>query len=202
MAKRDVSPYISSPTSVGLGMEGLILVIEPSTLTGQGNSCLALSAKFRLGDSPASCRAGGVPACLGLPDGSDWNEAVKLALAVGRDSCKSKERCALCSERLHWLTTMECSGLVLPFVLAVKSPWLTTMGQLYTLNQEGSRGLCPTCDGGLVNLLVNDLWLVLNVFASVLHDGGFVNLATSPFATHLRTRCYMCAPGLFDDFEY
>ena len=121
MAKRDVSPHISSPTSVGLGMEGLILVIEPSTLTGQGDSCLALSAKFRLEDSPASCGAGGVPACLGLPDGSDWNEAVKPALAVGRDSCESKERCALCSERLHWLTTMECSGLVLPFVLAVKS---------------------------------------------------------------------------------
>ena len=34
-------------------MEGLILVIEPSTLTDQGDSCLALSAKFRLGDSPA-----------------------------------------------------------------------------------------------------------------------------------------------------
>ena len=44
-----MSPHISSPTSVGLGMEGLILVIEPSTLTGQGDSCLALSAKFRLG---------------------------------------------------------------------------------------------------------------------------------------------------------
>ena len=45
-------------------MDGLILGIEPSTLTGQGDSCLALSAKFRLGDSPASCGAGGVPAAL------------------------------------------------------------------------------------------------------------------------------------------
>ena len=97
-----MSPHISSPTSVGLGMEGLILVVEFSTLTGQ-EEVAWLCAK-------------------GLPDGSDWNEAVKSALAVGRDSCKSKERCALCSERLHWLTTMECSGLVLPFVLAVKSP--------------------------------------------------------------------------------
>ena len=49
--QRDASPRISSPTSVGLGLDELILGIEPSTLTGQGNSCLALSAKFRLGDS-------------------------------------------------------------------------------------------------------------------------------------------------------
>ena len=157
-----MSLHISSPTSVGLGMEGLILVIEPSTLTGQG---LALSAKFRLGDSPASCGAGGVPACLGLPDGSDWNEAVKPALAVGRDSCESKERCALCSERLHWLTTMECSGLVLPFVLAVKSPLADHHGatlyfgsrRLTPATSRAKARLCPTCDGGLVNLLVNCL---------------------------------------------
>ena len=149
-----MSPHISSPTSVGLGMEGLILVIEPSTLTGQGDSCLALSAKFRLGDSPASCGAGGVPACLGLP-----------ALAVGRDSCESKERCALCSERLHWLTTMECSGLVLPFVLAVKSPLADHHGatlyfgsrRLTPATSRAKARLCPTCDGGLVNLLVNGL---------------------------------------------
>ena len=146
-----MSPHISSPTSVGLGMEGLILVIEPSTLTGQ--------------DSPASCGAGGVPACLGLPDGSDWNEAVKPALAVGRDSCESKERCALCSERLHWLTTMECSGLLLPFVLAVKSPLADHHGatlcfgsrRLTPATSRAKARLCPTCDGGLVNLLVNGL---------------------------------------------
>ena len=78
-------------------MEGLILVIEPSTLTGQGDSCLALSAKFRLGDSPASCGAGGVPACLGLPDGSDWNEAVKPALAVG--TLVSQKNVAPCARR-------------------------------------------------------------------------------------------------------
>ena len=149
-----MSPHISSPTSVGLGMEGLILVIEPSTLTGQGDSFLALSAKFRLGDSPASCGAGGVPACLGLPDGSDWNEAVKPALAVGRDSCESKARCALCSERL-----------VLPFVLAVTSPLADHHGATFyfgsrRLTPATSRAkarLCPTCDGGLV----------LNVVASV-----------------------------------
>ena len=98
---------------------------------------LGLECEVSTGGLSRFLRAGGVPACLGLPDGSDWNEAVKPALAVGRDSCESKERCALCSERLHWLTTMECSGLVLPFVLAVKSPWLTTMGQLYTSDQEG-----------------------------------------------------------------
>ena len=160
-----MSPHISSPTSVGLGMEGLILVIEPSTLTDQGDSCLAVSAKFRLGGSPASCRAGGVPAYLGPPDGSDWNEAVKPALAVGRDSCESKERCALCSERLHWLTTMECSGLVLPFVFAVKSPLADHHGatlyfgsrRLPPATSRAKARLCPACDGGLVNLLVNGL---------------------------------------------
>ena len=89
MAKRDVSPHISSPTSVGLGMEGLILVIEPSTPTGQEDSCLAMSAKCRLGDSPAPYGAGGVPVCLGLPGSSDKREAAMPALAVGRDSFES-----------------------------------------------------------------------------------------------------------------
>ena len=79
-------------------MDGLILGIEPSTLTGQGDSCLALSAKFRLGDSPASCGAGGVPACFGLPDGSDWNEAVKPALAGGR-ALVSQKNVAPCARR-------------------------------------------------------------------------------------------------------
>ena len=54
-----MSPHISSPTSVGLGMEGLILVIEP--LTGQGDSCLALSAKFRLGTLPLPAGQVGSP---------------------------------------------------------------------------------------------------------------------------------------------
>ena len=63
--QRDVSSRISSPTSVGLGLDKLILGIEPSTLTRQGNSCLALSAKFRLGLS-RFLRGRWGSACLGF----------------------------------------------------------------------------------------------------------------------------------------
>ena len=125
-----MSPHIFSPTSVSLGMDGLILGIEPSTLTDQGDSCLALSAKFRLGDSPASCGAGGVPACFGSPDGSKWNEAVKPALA-GRRSCELKNVALyarrgstgeLCARSYSMLTTMGALGRSCLIVLAVKSP--------------------------------------------------------------------------------
>ena len=118
-------------------MDGLILGIEPSTLTGQGDSCLALSAKFRLGDSPASCGAGGVPACFGLPDGSKWNEAVKPALAGGR---------ALVSQRtlrfmLGEAPLADHHGALwagpTPLFLPLSPHWLTTMGQLYTSEHEG-----------------------------------------------------------------
>ena len=135
--QRDASPRISSPTSVGLGLDELILGIEPSTLTGQGNSCLALSAKFRLGDSPASCGAGGVPACLGLPDGSDWNEAVQPALAGGR-ALVSQQNVALV---LGEAPLADHHGVLWagpPPLFSPLSPhWLTTMGQLHTSEHTG-----------------------------------------------------------------
>ena len=56
---------------------------------------------------------------------------------------------------LHWLTTMECPGLVLPrFFLLLSPRWLTTMGHTHVFPLLGEFDLShPFANAGLLSVL-------------------------------------------------
>ena len=92
------------------------------------------------------------------------------------------ERGTCRSGLLHWLTTMECAGLVLPRLFLLLSPhWLTTMGHTHVFPLLGEFDLSHTfATAGLL---------------SVLDDGCGILTAESTLERPMRRCCLSQAAG-------
>ena len=125
-----MSPHISLPTY-------LILIGF-----GSGGTTAYRSA---VSETPASFRA-----CVcGLR-----HACARTSFQVGAAASQG-ERGTFRSGLLHWLTTMECPGLVLPRLFLLLSPhWLTTMGHTHVFPLLGEFDLShPFATAGLLSVL-------------------------------------------------